>query len=309
MLVDLTEYHRPTEMARAASLLARERPVTVPLGGATALCGGAAVGVEAVVDLGGLELDFIRAESDGLSIGAMTTLQDLVENRATRSFRSGVIAASARSSATRGLRNAATVGGTLAAGGLARADLPVVLLALDARVRVLGLDGQERWLAMAECTDGLPARGIIVEVSVPGPSRSGPGAGGAEPGAPGLPPPPAGAAFMRVGRTVSDPSLVHVAAAVDSVPDGGCAVRLACGGVGWAPVRAVAVEAELRGSDLDDGTVRRALERDLALTPPPSDFRASSTYREAVARVLARRAIRQACALAAGAHPSLGDAG
>ncbi|MHB1500685.1 MAG: FAD binding domain-containing protein [Candidatus Dormibacteria bacterium] len=309
MLVDLTEYHRPTEMARAAGLLARERPFTVPLGGATQLCGGAAVGVEAVVDLGGLGLDFIRAESDRLSIGAMTTLQDLVEDRATRSFCSGVIAACARSSATRVLRNAATVGGTLAAGVLARADLPVVLLALDARVRVLGPDGQERWLAMAECTAGLPDRGIILEVSVPSPSHSGPGAGGAEPGAPGGQPPSSGAAFMRVGRTVSDPSLVHAAATVDSVPAGGYQVWLAWGGVGWAPVRAVAVEAELRGSDLADGTVRRALERDLGPPGPPSDFRAPGTYRAAVARVLARRAIRQACALAAGAHAPRGDAG
>ncbi|MHB1525958.1 MAG: FAD binding domain-containing protein [Candidatus Dormibacteria bacterium] len=302
MLVDLLEYHRPSQMGEAASLLARERPRTVPLAGATALGGGQAVGVEAVVDLGGLGLDFIRIEADGLSIGAMTTLQGLVENRASRAFWWGVIAASARSSATRVLRNAATVGGTLAAGPLSRADLAAVLLALDARVRVLGLDGRERWLAMAECADGLPGAGVIVEVRVPNPDRS----GGTQ-----SPARAAGAAFLRVGRTASDPALVHVAATVEPVPDGGYAVRLAVGGVGWAPVRAAAVETALRGTELAEDTVSQALEGDLGVPPPPSDFRASSRYRGAVIRVLARRAIRQAAdrAVTDHLHPSLTGAG
>lgn len=311
MLVDLIEYHRPSQLGQATRLLARERPRTVPLGGATALCGGPAVGVEAVVDLGGLGLDFIRVEADGLSVGAMTTLQGLVENSASRAFWWGVIAVSARSSATRVLRNAATVGGTLAGGQLSRADLAVVLLALNARVRVLGPDGRERWLAMAECTDGLPAAGVIVEVLVPNPDHSAVFTDSADPEGAQASARAAGAAFLRVGRTASDPALVHVAATVEPVPDGGYAVGLALGGAGWTPVRAVAVETALRGTELADDTVCQALDGDLGVPPPPSDFRASSRYRGAVVRVLARRAIRQAAdrAVADHLHPSLGGAG
>jgi carbon-monoxide dehydrogenase medium subunit len=297
MLADLLEYDRPSQLAQAISLLARERPRTVPLGGATALSGGPAAGVEAVLDLCGLGLDFIRFDPGGLVVGATTTLQTLAEDRASQALWWGVIAASAHSSATRMLRNAATVGGTVAAGSSSRSDLAVVLLALEARVRVLGLEGQEHWLTMAECTDGVPTPGILLEVQIPNPDRPGlvtdraPAESVAGPGG--------GAAFLRVARIASDPALLHAAAVVEPCAGGGYAVRLAMGGAGWPPVRVVGVEAALRGTDLADDAVDMALGRGLGTPLPGDDFRASSRYRGAVSRVLLRRAIRQAADRAA----------
>jgi carbon-monoxide dehydrogenase medium subunit len=309
MLADLLEYDRPIQMAQALRLLSRVRPRTVPLGGATALSGGPAAGVEAVVDLGGLGLDFIRFDPDGLVIGATTTLQALAEDRTSRALWWGVIAAAAQSSATRMLRNAATLGGTLALGSASRADLAVVLLALEARVRVIGLEGREHELAMADCRDGLPTPGILLQVQVPHPDQTGLVTGRAPSGSavgPGR-----GASFLRVARTASDPALLHAVAVVEPCAGGGCVVRLALGGAGWAPVRLAGVEAELRGTDLAAAAVDRALDRGLEAVLPGDDFRASRRYRGAVSRVLLRRAIRQAAQRAATdrADPSRGAAG
>ena len=78
----IVEYHRPHTVEEALTLLSREDPRTVPLGGGTFLNRGrfAADGPAlAVVDL--QELDLARVEQTGniLSIGAMATLQGLAD--------------------------------------------------------------------------------------------------------------------------------------------------------------------------------------------------------------------------------------
>lgn len=305
MLAELIEYQRPAGLAEAGALLARTRPHTVPLAGGTALAAGAGPGVEAVVDLGRLGLNFIRVDPDGLVIGAMATLQSLVEDRACRTLWWGTLSAAARSSVTRLLRNAATVGGTLASGPAARADLAVVLLALEATVRVLDPDLNERWLAMSELAGGLARPGLIVELRVPHPDPLDLLAGTAPAGAAV---PSTGAAFLRVARTPSDTALLHVAAVVESSASAGCRLRVAVGGVGWEPARVPALEAALSGTRLTDADLDRAVATSLGSVHPPTDFRASGRYRGEVTAVLLRRAVRQAAdrALALRFHPLIG---
>jgi len=306
MLTDLAELHRPTELAEALRLLARARPHTVPLGGGTTLAGGPGPGVEALVDLSALGLDGVGVEGSDLVLGATTTLQALSDDPLVRRLWWGVLATAARVSASHLLRNAATLGGTLATGPAARADLGVVLLALEARVRALGPDGQERWLAMAELAGGLPAPALLMEVRVPGADGPDRAATPTDPGASTL-----GAAFARVARTAGDLALVHAAAVVESTPGHGSRVRLAVGGVDWPPARLPGAEAALDGVELTDAAIEAAAGAGVAALAPPGDHRASSGYRTAVAAVLLRRAVRQAAdrAVAVRFHPAIGANG
>jgi putative selenate reductase FAD-binding subunit len=102
----------------------------------------------AVVDLQKLGLNALQKEGDHLKIGAMTTIQSLLQS----SVISKELAAVAKQEASFNLRQAATIGGTIAArDGLS--PLLTALLALD--VNLLWLPG-ERLVSLGEW---LPLRG------------------------------------------------------------------------------------------------------------------------------------------------------
>jgi probable selenate reductase FAD-binding subunit len=107
--VTATAYWRPSTIAQALELL--ERPRAVVLAGGTEL--NAAPGAEAVevVDLQALGLDRVEpASGDSLRIGAMTTLQHLVDSDQAPD----VVREAARRELPSTLRAQATVGGCVA---------------------------------------------------------------------------------------------------------------------------------------------------------------------------------------------------
>jgi CO/xanthine dehydrogenase FAD-binding subunit len=298
----IREYHRPTEVAEAATLWQREQPVT----GAT-LVGPRApdepyLGIEAVVDLTRLGLDQISETPDGqIQIGAAVSLQALADSPLLQALADGVLAEAARLSAGSALRNAATVGGLLAyareaAQGTQRDGPPEVVLALQilgARVRLASAEA-------APLGDYLRSQAFFdAELR-----RSAPGEVGRL-RTPKMPlvlyvefaKPEAGtrASLQRLARTPRDQALVAAAAAVS-----GQEVGLAVAPGGTAPLRLEAIEATLTGATASDETLQR-VERDVAAAVAPlSDFRASAEYRRAMAGVLARRALAEALRRARG---------
>jgi probable selenate reductase FAD-binding subunit len=159
----IKEYHRPATLEEALALVNREQVATVPLGGGTVLNGLPRVVPEAVVDLQALGLDGISSEEGMLQIGAMATLQDLVEDPSMPSL----LAELAHREAPNTLRNAATIGGTVAAGD-PESGLLAGLLASAADVIILTLTGEhsvplDEILSNRSRLDG----GIITLVTVP----------------------------------------------------------------------------------------------------------------------------------------------
>jgi putative selenate reductase FAD-binding subunit len=155
----IIEYHRPETIEAALELLNRNSPYTVPLGGGTILSRQSKPDM-AVVDLQKLGLNALQKEGDHLKIGAMTTIQSLVQSSVI-SKELGVVA---KQEASFNLRQAATIGGTIAArDGLS--PLLTVLLALDANL--LWLPGG-RLISLGEW---LPVRGdwkqgLIVQAQI-----------------------------------------------------------------------------------------------------------------------------------------------
>src|SRR5579883_1302236 len=202
MLLNVTEYYRPETVEDALRLLRRPGIKTAPLAGGTLLVGQRDDELQAVVDLQALGLNTISEQDGQVHLGAMVTLQALVDSSMIQALAGGVLAQAAKSSAARLIRNAATIGGTLAAGPAANADLAVALAALGAQAQLVG-----------ETRRLVPAQAVFEE----------------------RPPAEAEGAFLRVARTPDDVALVHVAAVL-LVRGGICRhLTVAVGGADMSP--------------------------------------------------------------------------
>ena len=81
---------------------------------------------------------------------------------------------------------------------------------------------------------------------------------------------------------------------------GSCAsARIAVGGLGSGPIRAVASEIELQGKALNEQTIAAAAAKAAEGTDADDDIYASADYKRHMATVLARRAIEAAVQRAA----------
>ncbi len=277
MLPNLRTYHRPASLEDAIRLI--RPPAVVPLGGGTVLLPSRDPAVKEVVDLSRLGLTYIRADEEGIRIGATTPLQHLLESPLLADRTGGRIGHVLRLTASRNRRGQATVGGTVAAGGPEN-PLLVLLLALDARLTVyqpgaLSLSLDE----FLENRDVFLRRGtLITELLIPSAPSS------------------CRVGFAHVGRTPRDRPIVCAAACVDMDGEVCQRVRLALGGVAHRPLRARDAEEFLMGRPLTPENLQEAADRAAFPLSPPGDFRGSPEYRRAMAAVLARRALEEGSA-------------
>lgn len=290
MLLNLREYHRPTDedgaedLAHVLELLARTEVHTVPLAGGDTLLASSDSAIEAVVDLQGLNLDWWDTDlnAGALQAGAMATRADLAALATPGSARDcplGIIADGARRWSGSAQRNRATLGGALATAA-SNDPLVVALLVCDTCLMVYTRTDC-RWLSLAEFLlrrkPLLAEPALIAEINVPLPPEA-----------------TMGYALADVARTPADTPIVVAAAAI-AQQDGRCtAARLALGGIGAAPVRLPEVEALLEGQVLTSGLFIEAGRRAIELIQPAGDFRGSVEYRKAMAGALSARALREA---------------
>lgn len=148
-------YHRPATLEQAISLFKIEG--TTVLGGGTSLV--AAGGPSVVVDLQDLGLDAISLDADRLAIGAMVRLRDFVESDLVPQM----LRELARREAPNTIRNAATIGGTVATAD-PESELVAGLLVYEAIVTITGAEG-ETTVGLDDYLATRP-RGIITGVSV-----------------------------------------------------------------------------------------------------------------------------------------------
>jgi CO/xanthine dehydrogenase FAD-binding subunit len=303
MLPNLLEYHWVEDVDDALILLSRPEIKTVPLAGGTYLLGQTDESIQAVVDLRDLGLAYISEDAHGIHIGAMTTLQAMSEAALLKNFLGGILAQAAQASASSPLiRNAATLGGTLATGAASQADLLTALAVVDAEVVLrsaqktqvdlrggtierpgLALSGvtykgkQERRVPYHLLSVERKPQELIIEIQI-----LAPGSGW-------------GASFLRVGRTPGDVALLNAAAFVEVQQGLYRRVRLALGGVNMEPQRLPAIERRLEGQPAQDlRLLAAAVQGGIAEFRPPTDFRASQGYRRVSGANLAYRVLEEA---------------
>jgi CO/xanthine dehydrogenase FAD-binding subunit len=212
--------------------------------------------------LAGIEVNEGRA-----LIGAATTLAQL-----GREERLAVLRPVAESIASPTIRNLATVGGNLFV-RQPYGDLAVALLALDAEVSVEGSAGNASRPVTAVLEDGVAARELVTAVAFDVP----------EPGT---------WFYTKAMRRRQNSASIVTVAAVVLVTDGQVAsARIALGGAGARPVRAVAAEAALTGHPFDRRHVEEAAGAALQDASPFDDAYASAWYRRRVLPVHVRRAL------------------
>jgi CO/xanthine dehydrogenase FAD-binding subunit len=182
----IRSYHRPSTLGDALALLVRIDVTTAPIGGGTVLGSPLGDAPEEVVDLQALGLEAISREGATLTLGAMARLQDVVDHEWTPPALRDLALHSAPST----IRNAATVGGTVAGGDWENVFL-AGLLAHGATATVARNGGEEQVPVADLLADRSTLRGsIITAVHVQ--------VGGA-------------GAFAGTGRTPADTPIVLVA--------------------------------------------------------------------------------------------------
>jgi CO/xanthine dehydrogenase FAD-binding subunit len=170
------------------------------------------------------------------------------------------------------IRRMLTVGGSLGPliGGF---DLPLALLALNARVTVAGPGGR-RTATLEEAFQKRFAKDEMVtgfEVDTP-PARSG------------------SSFYKYMARGVLEIPTVNTAAVVTLAADGTCAgARVCVGAVSWKPI--ILDLKDLVGQRLNEDRVRQSVQNVRNLAEPVPDVRGSAAYKREMAVEFAARAL------------------
>jgi carbon-monoxide dehydrogenase medium subunit len=139
-------YLRPSSLEAAIAMLAEHDGDAMPLAGGQSLMpmmNFRVAAPSALIDLADLpELTGISREGDTLRIGAMTRYATLMRDPLVQSV-APLIGMALPHVAHDAIRNRGTIGGSLALADPA-AELPAVMLALDATIEVQGPDGSRR---------------------------------------------------------------------------------------------------------------------------------------------------------------------
>ena len=108
------EFHRPDNWPKAHQLLNRSDVHTVPYTISPRPTALNDYDADAFIDLEKLQSSYIQIKDDGrVHIGALTTLQELYLSELLKNMAGGVLNEAAYLSATLGLRNLATIAGTI----------------------------------------------------------------------------------------------------------------------------------------------------------------------------------------------------
>ena len=274
----------PVSLSEALALLDPDDPSVRAIAGGTALMLMMKSGLyrpQRLVSLRrlGPTLTGIQAAADGgIEIGAMVRLAEIERSAAIR-VAAPVIAETLLTHSNVRVRNVATIGGNLAHAD-PHMDLPPVLIALGATVRVAGPSG-ERVVAAEDLVTGyletvLANNELITAVSIP---------------------PQTGrhAVYVKcTARTADDWPALGLAVSV-SAEDGIVRdLRIAIGAATETAQRLPQAEATLAGRAVSDATLREAGRAAAAEAPVVADHHGSAAYKRVLIEVHLQRALRRA---------------
>ncbi len=240
---------------------------------------------DTLIDLNGVEgLSYIRRDGAQLSIGAMTRQREVEFSELVVACCPVVIAALTQLGHP-AIRNRGTVGGSLAHADPV-AELPCVMMALDAEFVVAGLGGERvvhaRDFFLAPYETAMVSGEILVELRIP------------------LAPRLTAASFVEFSRRHGDFALAEAAVVLEG--DGSCTgARVVVAGPAWAPsaldsVERVVVESGV--SRTDSAAQRDLVEGVASIAEAAIDdlvtHADATVYQRHLTSVLVKRAVTQA---------------
>jgi carbon-monoxide dehydrogenase medium subunit len=278
------EYFIPDSIEQALELVREHGDVAKILAGGQSLVPAMNFRIHqpgVLIDLNRVpELGYIREDGNVIRVGAMTRerqleFEDLITKRTPLLHETVPFIAHPQ------IRNRGTIGGSLVNADPA-AELPVLMLALDTRLKARSVSG-ERWVDAKDFFVGmfttvLTPDEILVEIELP------------------VMPPRTGWSFMEVAPRAGDYALMGVAALVNFDENGKCkGARLVYLNAGDGPVDAYEAAKSLVGEQLNDSLIGSAakLASEKEITPF-GNVHASPEFQRHLANVLTKKALKKA---------------
>ena len=282
------EYHRPTTVAEAASLLAEH-------GDAELLAGNQSLGIvmanrlatpDHLVDLNAVEeLDFVEEREESVAIGAMTRHRT-IERSDVLAERLPMLPEAAEQIAGPSVRNRGTLGGSLGEADPA-GNYPAALVALDATLEIVSVDEAReipvRQFFVAYMFTDLAEDEIIASTEI-----------STDP----FPPERTGMAFLELKPTAQTWPTVSAATAVrvDDPETENPVIeeaRLALANAADVPLRVEDAEAEVEGEPLSEAGLEAVAENVAAAADPEDEMHADREFKVEVAGEYARRSLAE----------------
>jgi CO/xanthine dehydrogenase FAD-binding subunit len=260
-------YSKPGSIVEAVKLLAELGERGKPVAGGTDVMVEKRREVEALVDITGLNLSYIKMDNNGLRLGATTTLYTIEKSEEIKKTPYRILAQAAHKVGTPLIRNMGTIAGNIC-NASPSSDTSAVLLALGAVVRMVG-NGKKREIPLDKFFAG-PFRSVkehdelVIEIYMPPlSSRTG-----------------TSASWLTKNGNI-DESMVGVAVLVvlnkegEKIED----VRIGLLSVNPTPMRAVQAETVLIGKKINGTLLKEAAQAAAAEAKPRSkaDYRRSMT--------------------------------
>lgn len=273
---------RPENLGEALELIQTHEGAR-PLAGGTDLLvmlRDGSIHTKHLIDLGLVnELKYIKEENGELRIGAMTTLNQILESKLIAEKAQALTEAIASLGSVQ-VRNRGTLSGNVCNASPA-ADTVPPLLVLDAKLSIASVEGSRsaplRDLFAGPKMNSLKPNELLTEVKF------------------NVLPPGSGTSFQKLGRRGGlTLSLVNSAAYL-LVHDGICQdARLALGAVAPIPLLIQDIDDFLKGEQLSEKRIQEVAATCNRYIEPIDDIRASANYRREMSVVLARRVLMNA---------------
>jgi CO/xanthine dehydrogenase FAD-binding subunit len=284
------EYHVPDSLEQALRLINEHADEAKFLAGGQSLVPAMnfrVVQPTVLIDLNRVsELSFIREEGETVRIGAMARERHL-EFDASIEKRTPLLHEAVPFIAHPQIRNRGTIGGSIVNADPA-AELPVLMLALSARLKAKNISG-ERWIDAHDFfagmfTTALTPNEILVEIELP------------------FMPSHTGWSFMEVAPRAGDYAMMGVAALVTLDENGKCkTAKLVYLNAGDGPVDAKEAVKLLEGETLNDALIDSAAEMASQKEINPfGNMHASVDFQRHLANVLTKNTLKQAIQRAEG---------
>ena len=282
MILPDFEYFAPTTLSETCELLKKLGPGAKVLAGGTDILSKMKQELlfpKAIVSLKKLSgLSEIRVENNDVIIGARVTHNGLIDSPVLQKKYPSICNA-AHQMANNQVRNIGTIGGNIV-NAVPSADLPPILIALGAKIKLVGTKG-ERILPLEDFFTGpnetvIQQDEVLTEFII---SEQ----------------PFTGSTYIKFAlRRSGALAVVGVAVAV-AVEGNICQkARIVLGAVAPTPLRVKTAEEVLTGKEITDDLLEEAGRAAATESKPISDIRGSAEYRRDLVRVLTRRALRKA---------------
>lgn len=289
MIAKEFEYRRPATLGEATQLLADHPGSVRVLAGGTDLVAWLrddAVDPDLVVDIKDIpDLRDIHLEGQTLHVGSLVTFTDLIESAIVKEH-APLLTEMAETVASPGIRNRATMVGNICS-AVPSCDAGPVLLAYNTTVHVTGPNGS-RSININNWFTGLRETArtedeVVTHLTIEVPKHGG--------------------VYVKLMRYAGE-DLAQAAVGIVVYPN--LDYRVAFGAVAPTPIRSTAIEAELRGKELDAELINRVVAMAPDEISPITDMRATAEYRTHITGVMLRRGLVAAVERLEGKGPAYG---